>query len=154
MTNPGDSQHVEQGKPIRLDERPQGQKNDIDHFKLYNDSHGHLNGDRALRRIARVLVRPLSPRGMAFRWGRDEFVLVLPMADPLMVDSIGSRINQLVENEVEELGMSFGVAMFPNDGASLEELLSTADRMLYSAKQHLLPTDVSSAANDDNCSPA
>lgn len=127
---------------------------DIDHFKLYNDTHGHLAGDRVLRRIARVLLRPLSPRGMAFRWGGDEFVLVLPMADHLMVDSVCSRIIQLIENEVEELGMSFGVAMFPHDGTSLEELLSTADRMLYGAKQHLLPTDMSQATNDGKRNPA
>jgi len=127
---------------------------DVDRFKRYNDSRGHLDGDRVLRCIARVLLRSLSSRGMAFRWGGDEFVLVLPTADPLMADSVCSRINQLVKNEVEELGISFGVAMFPGDGSSLEELLWAADRMLYRAKQQMLPTDKSLAANDQNSNPA
>lgn len=110
---------------------------DVDHFKWYNDRYGHLDGDRVLQRIAHTLMRSVSPRGMAFRWGGDEFVLVLPTADRSTVESVRSRIRQFIESQVKELGMSFGVAMFPADGDSLEDLLNIADRMLYRAKEKL-----------------
>lgn len=107
---------------------------DVDQFKKFQDKHGHLEGDRFLRRIARVLLHAVVPGGMAFRWGGDEFVLILPAAESAKVQEICSGICESVTVEAPDLSMSFGVAVFPGDGTSLEELLRTADRRLYQAK--------------------
>ena len=108
---------------------------DIDGFKSYNDTFGHLEGDRMLQAVARMLTNLTGTRGQAFRWGGDEFVLVLPDGDLAMGTSAGMRIGQLIAAQFERLGLSFGVSVFPDDGATPEELLSVGDRMLYSAKQ-------------------
>lgn len=80
------------------------------------------------------LLHAVVPGGMAFRWGGDEFVLILPAAESAKVQEICSGICESVTVEAPDLSMSFGVAVFPGDGTSLEELLRTADRRLYQAK--------------------
>lgn len=107
---------------------------DIDGFKRYNDTYGHLAGDQVLERIAQILVRAMSPGGVAFRWGGDEFVLILPLVDRMNAECTCSRINQLIGSEFGELSISYGVSVFPEDGLSLEELLGVADKHLYQAK--------------------
>ena len=107
---------------------------DIDGFKWYNDTFGHLAGDRVLQAAARMLTNLVSPRGQAFRWGGDEFVLILPGGDRTAADSAGKKMGGLIATEFQRLGLSFGVSVFPDDGSTPEELFGAGDRMLYSAK--------------------
>lgn len=108
---------------------------DLDHFKAYQDLHGHLEGDRVLKRVSEILATVVGLDGTAFRWGGDEFVLLLPNNRSEAVKSVCERINRWIKNELPGLGVSFGVAYFKDDGSSLTDLLDVADRQLYKAKR-------------------
>ncbi|MFI8480387.1 histidine kinase N-terminal 7TM domain-containing protein [Pseudomonas sp. NPDC078700] len=115
---------------------------DLDHFKLLNDKHGHLEGDDVLKALADNLRRNVRSSDAAFRIGGEEFLLVLPGAD---LEEASKRLNiickQLAEQPLETRGglrqvtLSAGVACWPIQGASLDELLDIADAALYQAKR-------------------
>src|SRR5215467_3278789 len=109
---------------------------DMDHLKKINDTHGHLVGSRALCRLADVLRLNCREIDIAARYGGDEFVLVLPEASANAALHVGQRISERLRNDGLEppLSVSIGVANYPVDGATLEELLSAADRALYANK--------------------
>jgi diguanylate cyclase (GGDEF)-like protein len=110
---------------------------DMDHLKKINDTHGHLVGSRALCRLADILRLNCREIDVAARYGGDEFVLVLPEASANAALHVAQRISARLGNDGLEppLSVSIGVATYPTDGATLEELLSAADRALY-AKKH------------------
>jgi diguanylate cyclase (GGDEF)-like protein len=110
---------------------------DMDHLKKINDTHGHLVGSRALCRLADILRLNCREVDVAARYGGDEFVLVLPEASSNAALHVAERISDRLRNDGLEppLSVSIGVASYPTDGATLEELLSAADRALY-AKKH------------------
>ena len=110
---------------------------DMDGLKKINDSYGHLVGSRALLRLADVLRLHCREIDVAARYGGDEFVLVLPEADAAAALHVAQRICERVRNDGHRpsISVSAGVAVFPDDGGSLEELLSAADRALYANKQ-------------------
>ena len=109
---------------------------DMDHLKKINDTHGHLVGSHALCRLADVLRLNCREIDIAARYGGDEFVLVLPEASAKAALHVGQRISERLRNDGLEppLSVSIGVANYPVDGATLEELLSAADRALYANK--------------------
>jgi diguanylate cyclase (GGDEF)-like protein len=109
---------------------------DMDHLKKINDTHGHLVGSRALCRLADILRLHCREIDVAARYGGDEFVLVLPEASAQAALNVAQRISFRLQNDGLEppLSVSTGVATYPSDGASLEELLSAADRALYACK--------------------
>jgi len=109
---------------------------DMDQLKKINDTHGHLVGSRALCRLADVLRLNCREIDIAARYGGDEFVLVLPEASAKAALHVGQRISERLRNDGLEppLSVSIGVANYPVDGATLEELLSAADRALYANK--------------------
>jgi len=109
---------------------------DMDHLKKINDTHGHLVGSRALCRLAEILRLHCREIDVAARYGGDEFVLVLPEASVQAALHVAQRISLRLRNDGLEppLSVSTGVAAFPADGTSLEELLSAADRALYASK--------------------
>ena len=112
---------------------------DLDEFKAYNDTCGHIHGDEALRSTAHMIERSIRHVDLAGRYGGDEFLIVLVGA-PL---SEGVRVAQRTREQVAALHrgrlpavtVSIGVATFPADADSKNELLDKADWALYEAKR-------------------
>jgi diguanylate cyclase (GGDEF)-like protein/PAS domain S-box-containing protein len=119
---------------------------DLDEFKDVNDTLGHSSGDQLLVEVGRRLIGVAEERavvGMASRLGGDEFVVVLPnCGDPRWVSEIVElmlkRLNEpfTINDQLVHLGASAGVAIAPQDGADVEELIANADLALYQAKSH------------------
>jgi diguanylate cyclase (GGDEF)-like protein len=116
---------------------------DVDRFKVINDRHGHLAGDQVLAALGRLMAAPLRAEDLRGRWGGEEFVLAFFGEHP----TSAKRIIERLRNEFRsmrfagERGATFqatiscGVAGFPRDGSSMEEVLQVADRRLYIAKR-------------------
>lgn len=124
---------------------------DVDGFKKYNDRLGHLAGDAALYEIARVM-RKFSEK--VFRFGGDEFVIMAQMglADAgELAAKITKKIRgstQALEKAESSIGISFGAAVYPDDGASLKELLNAADKRLYKKKSERKKASVKKPLNN------
>jgi len=118
---------------------------DADHFKQYNDSHGHAQGDIALKHLAECIDRHVRRRGdLAARYGGEEFVVVLPNTDEAGAFQIGEAIRGEVERgepsasseAIPPFTVSIGCATGRRSHpSSLEELTSSADLALYAAKR-------------------
>ena len=122
---------------------------DIDHFKSVNDGHGHLVGSQLLSDVAVVLNKVVRETDLAYRYGGDEFVIIVPTCDSLNAKEVGIRILNGISEEnfyvSEEKGMngahtfklsvSVGVATYPVDAKTRIEIISFADKMMYKAKQ-------------------
>lgn len=118
---------------------------DIDHFKQYNDSQGHAAGDVALKRVAELLESSLRGKSdHAFRFGGEEFLLLLPQTELEQAAALAERLRKRIEDEaiphpVAPLGIltaSFGVAAMEADGAEVvAKLIESADVALYEAKR-------------------
>jgi diguanylate cyclase (GGDEF)-like protein len=109
---------------------------DMDHLKKINDTHGHLVGSRALIRLAEILRLHCREIDVAARYGGDEFVIVLPEAGSQAALHVAQRISERLRNDGQrpQISVSIGVAVYPTDGTTLEELLAAADRALYADK--------------------
>jgi diguanylate cyclase (GGDEF)-like protein len=108
---------------------------DVDNFKEYNDLHGHLEGDEILARVAHCLKKACRRDvDMAFRYGGDEFVLVLPGAGEPSARNVANRIVQLLEEESVELSLSIGINEVKR-GSGIREAMREADEAMYTAKQ-------------------
>ncbi len=101
---------------------------DLDGFKSVNDVSGHAEGDRVLRHTAEVLTSSCRSSDTAFRIGGDEFALLLPETGAADAAAVAGRA-------AEQLGSSFGVAVWPDDGPSKDGLLARADENLYAMKR-------------------
>jgi diguanylate cyclase (GGDEF)-like protein len=116
---------------------------DLDHFKRINDTFGHDGGDKALRRLSLLLKARIRGSDIICRYGGEEFTLILPEAS--LTDAV-QRMEQL-RTDIQQLAIphlgrsmdqftgSFGIAAFPEHGATSEALLRAADAALYRAKQ-------------------
>jgi diguanylate cyclase (GGDEF)-like protein len=116
---------------------------DLDLLREINNSHGHLAGDAVLRGVAAVFGRELRDYDTAARFGGEEFAILLPETDRESALAMAERIRAAVAAQEIPLSpkagtvratISLGVATFPADGTSAEELLETADAALYRAK--------------------
>ena len=116
---------------------------DVDLFKNYNDTHGHLKGDGLLRTIGEILKHILRKADVAARYGGDEFVLLLPEADKEGGRIVAERIRESIESHPfhgrdahpgGKVTVSVGVASFPEDGTEPATLIESADKALYDAK--------------------
>ena len=113
---------------------------DIDHFKAYNDEHGHLAGDAALGRLGEILRRATRGDDLAFRYGGEEFLLLLPEVDLNAAIAVGERVRVAASEErafgLPPFTVSGGVALCdPADGRDPAPLLRRADAALYLAKR-------------------
>jgi diguanylate cyclase (GGDEF)-like protein len=115
---------------------------DVDRFKRYNDSFGHLAGDEVLKRLAQVLSAAIRTADYAARYGGEEFTVVLPETSLDGAQEVAERIRAMMENErfgpeaAGRVTLSIGIAEFPTDGATLEAVTSGADSALYAAKEY------------------
>ena len=115
---------------------------DLDRFKHVNDKYGHLAGDKVLMQIGRLFSLALRPSDVVCRYGGEEFCIVLPDTDgngaTVALATLSDRLREMVvEWGGESLtGFTFsaGIAVFPQHGQSLGELISAADQALYDAK--------------------
>jgi diguanylate cyclase (GGDEF)-like protein len=112
---------------------------DIDDFKDFNDRYGHLEGDRVLQGVAESLRAALRRPDVAYRWGGDEFAVILPEADQGGAEQVAQRVRAAVARTTgpdgAPLGLATGVAEFdPDGGQTAEELLEAADQALMRTK--------------------
>ena len=112
---------------------------DLNNFKEINDSYGHQIGDEVLVHVASILEEFRRKGDWIARWGGDEFVVLVPdcQQDFKSVYSEG-LLQKLKEGKVDKLpaiGASIGGSIYPDDGGTLEELLRTADKAMYKAKE-------------------
>ncbi len=117
---------------------------DVDHFKLVNDTYGHLQGDDVLRVVADIIRRTLRGEDLAARYAGDEFVALLPTAPLEAAREVAGRICASVRNHAftprDRTGslsvtLSIGVASFPEHGEDIESVFAAADRALYRVKR-------------------
>jgi diguanylate cyclase (GGDEF)-like protein len=111
---------------------------DVDHFKAYNDAHGHMAGDEALKRVATVLRGALSDGDSVARYGGEEFFVLLPETAASAAADFAKRVRAALEKHAPPAGpvtLSFGIAAYPAHGDSGEALIRAADAALYEAKR-------------------
>jgi len=116
---------------------------DVDHFKNYNDSHGHPAGDGVLKRLSRILRENVRASDIVGRYGGEEFVVLLIDTDLGTAMQIAEKLREMVsthpfpyadEQPLGNLSISVGVAAWPDHATTCESLIDSADRALYAAK--------------------
>ena len=107
---------------------------DIDHFKTYNDTRGHVEGDAALRQVGQVLNSSIREDDTAARYGGDEFLVLLPGAGKERAQAVAEHLRRTVEALGAGITLSAGVGTYPEDATSGVGLIRAADHALYEAK--------------------
>jgi len=128
---------------------------DIDHFKKYNDTHGHSAGDRALCDVAKAISEYTRDVDFTARYGGEEFFILLPDTSPVGAREIAARLREKVE-AVTEVTISLGITSYNYMVQKKEDLITMADEALYKAKQngrnrielHLPPASDSSSPDE------
>lgn len=115
---------------------------DLDHFKRINDQFGHLAGDEVLRQAGRVLLRTIRFGDSAYRYGGEEFAVLLPEADSAITWGVAERVRQdlaalQIQLDAERsiaVTASLGIAVCPNNGTAIQDLVAAADAALFRSK--------------------
>jgi diguanylate cyclase (GGDEF)-like protein len=116
---------------------------DVDHFKRFNDTNGHLAGDDVLKTLAELTRREVREPGLVARYGGEELVALVPRASKDEAKDLAEHIRRIVEQhrfqsrENRPLGsvtLSLGVASFPGDGSDPDAIIQHADQAVYQAK--------------------
>jgi diguanylate cyclase (GGDEF)-like protein len=116
---------------------------DIDHFKHYNDTHGHPAGDLVLRRVAEVLKGNFRKTDIVTRYGGEEFAVIMPQTDKSQAIIAAQKVWRAIleypfpRGDTQPLGrvtISTGLASFPSEAKDETELIAKADARLYMAK--------------------
>ena len=117
---------------------------DLDHFKSFNDIYGHEVGDRILRQFAKTVTQTMRETNLTARIGGEEFVVLLPDTGPKACEMVAERIRKAVphmtvpsgtDKPLPQITVSLGVAIYPDHGSSLEDVMQSADRALYDSKR-------------------
>ena len=111
---------------------------DVDHFKRFNDTYGHLEGDAALRGVAKAIKQATRGIDTPARYGGEEFLVLLPKCEHAGAVEAANRIRDRLSEEVfpgGKLTMSIGAASYPLQGDTPEALIGAADAALYQAKE-------------------
>jgi two-component system cell cycle response regulator len=119
---------------------------DIDHFKGVNDTYGHNVGDEVLEQVAGIMLTSVRATDFVVRYGGEEFVILLPETRVADAQQVADKLRKTIGDTIMEsttrpgitlkVSVSAGVAAYPVDGGSGEELILKADKALYYAKQH------------------
>lgn len=119
---------------------------DIDHFKVINDTYGHILGDEALKAVSEVIRQSLRQTDIPCRYGGDEILILLPRTTGEEAKSIAKRLSErvskitlparLTRGEDIKLSVSQGIAVFPYDSDNASSLIQRADDALYYVKEH------------------
>jgi diguanylate cyclase (GGDEF)-like protein len=114
---------------------------DIDHFKIFNDTHGHKAGDVVLQALGELLRRNIRGEDIACRYGGEEFLLILPDANlgvtKARADALLSQIRKLkipYQDAIFQVTVSIGVSAF-SEASDIQEVINAADKALYQAKK-------------------
>ncbi len=115
---------------------------DIDHFKMYNDTYGHLAGDQVLQEVAKILRDCAEASHLVARYGGEEMVILAPETDRERAGALAEKIRKAVEERRFEAGrattgvtVSVGAAVYPRDARAALDLVARADQALYAAKE-------------------
>jgi diguanylate cyclase (GGDEF)-like protein len=110
---------------------------DLDHFKRFNDSHGHPAGDRILARVGAIITDEIRDIDTGARYGGEEFVVVAPSTDGESAVELAERLRRRIAEELHEAGItvSVGVGTCPDDGDTAPAVVEAADAALYRAKR-------------------
>jgi diguanylate cyclase (GGDEF)-like protein len=120
---------------------------DIDHFKKFNDTYGHLFGDEVLKHLARYFQKNIRGTDYIARYGGEEFIMFFPHADNSTIytklDNLRIELSKLpvtmeVDGEMKTayVTASFGMSEFPGDGITVSKLIENADKALYYSKEN------------------
>ena len=111
---------------------------DLDHFKFVNDFHGHLAGDTVLQRIGRILEQNCRRSDVVARYGGDEFVVLMPETNKDQAVQLAHKLRACIDGDpflhAKNITGSFGVASFPANGSTPQELIQVADSSMYMSK--------------------
>ncbi|MCX8028557.1 MAG: diguanylate cyclase [Brevinematales bacterium] len=111
---------------------------DLDNFKYYNDTHGHRFGDEILSEFSKIVISNMRKSDLLFRYGGDEFVVFCPETKRIGARIVAERIREGVETYFKQKNIqittSIGISSFPFDGENFDEIMNTADKMLYFSK--------------------
>jgi diguanylate cyclase (GGDEF)-like protein len=117
---------------------------DLDNFKFFNDTYGHLSGDDVLRMVGMAIEQSCSEKDICGRYGGDEFMILLPGADHQTAGRVAQKVRKSLsdagyrpagqQQQHVPLAMSYGVAVYPSDGLSRHDLIVQADANLYRSK--------------------
>lgn len=112
---------------------------DLDNFKTFNDNYGHPAGDKLLKEIGSVLKGTIRSTDQAFRYGGDEFAILLPNTPIDAATQVADRTRRQIASKVKaghvKITVSLGLANWPADGVNVEEIVTAADNALYRAKR-------------------
>jgi diguanylate cyclase (GGDEF)-like protein len=114
---------------------------DINNFKYLNDNYGHEYGDQVLQEFSTIVLHSIRKNDLLFRWGGDEFLVILQNADRQAADKLSKRLNETVNNELKQsmkeidINLSIGYSVFPEDGQTFDKLVSIADNNMYEVKE-------------------
>jgi diguanylate cyclase (GGDEF)-like protein len=117
---------------------------DLDHFKNFNDVYGHEIGDRILRHFAKTVTTCMRETNLAARYGGEEFVVLLPDTGARSCALVAERIRKAVmvmvvpsntDRPLPPVSVSMGIAVFPEHGQTLDEVIQASDKALYESKR-------------------
>jgi diguanylate cyclase (GGDEF)-like protein len=118
---------------------------DIDNFKRFNDTYGHLWGDELLKRFAEILDQSVRKADIPIRYGGEEFIVILKDIDFVTANGVANRVRRQLENQKIDVDdgkcktrvtVSCGMAQYPTHSKDIKEVIKMADKALYFAKEH------------------